>query len=70
MFDVSPVYRAAYDTTSVNVDTRGLDKMKCFYCNAELVWQSDWDNEEGGVTGFYICPNCRNEQRRNPRQYM
>ena len=28
MFDVSPVYRAAYDATSVNVDTRGLDKMK------------------------------------------
>ena len=32
--------------------------MKCFYCNAELVWQSGWDNEEGGVTGFYICPDC------------
>ena len=28
LFDVSPVYRAAYDATSVNVDTRGLDKMK------------------------------------------
>lgn len=31
--------------------------MKCFYCNAELIWQSDWDNE-GGITGFYICPDC------------
>lgn len=28
MFDVSPVYRAAYDSTSVKADTRGLDAMK------------------------------------------
>lgn len=28
LFDVSPVYRAAYDATSVNVDTRGLDEVK------------------------------------------
>ena len=28
MFDVSPVYRAAYDATTVNVDTRGLDEAK------------------------------------------
>ena len=28
MFDVSPVYRAAYDATSVATDTRGLDKVK------------------------------------------
>lgn len=28
LFDVSPVYRAAYDATSVQVDTRGLDDAK------------------------------------------
>ena len=28
MFDVSPVYVPAYDSTSVEVDKRGLDKMK------------------------------------------
>ena len=28
LFDVSPVYRAAYDATSVKVDSRGLDEMK------------------------------------------
>lgn len=28
MFDVSPVYRAAYDATSVKTDTRGMDEMK------------------------------------------
>lgn len=28
LFDVSPVYRAAYDATSVKVDARGLDAMK------------------------------------------
>ena len=28
LFDVSPVYRAAYDATSVKVDCRGLDAMK------------------------------------------
>ena len=28
MFDVSPVYRAAYDSTSVKADTRGLDEAK------------------------------------------
>lgn len=28
LFDVSPVYRAAYDATSVSVDTRGLDEAK------------------------------------------
>ena len=28
LFDVSPVYRAAYDSTSVKVDTRGLDELK------------------------------------------
>jgi len=28
LFDVSPVYRAAYDATSVKVDARGLDEMK------------------------------------------
>ena len=28
MFDVSPVYRAAYDATTVSVDTRGLDEAK------------------------------------------
>ena len=28
MFDVSPVYRAAYDATSVATDTRGLEKAK------------------------------------------
>lgn len=28
MFDVSPVYRAAYDATSVKADTRGLDEAK------------------------------------------
>ena len=28
LFDVSPVYRAAYDATSVKVDTRGLDNVK------------------------------------------
>ena len=28
LFDVSPVYRAAYDATSVKVDSRGLDEIK------------------------------------------
>ena len=28
LYDVSPVYRAAYDATSVKVDCRGLDAMK------------------------------------------
>lgn len=28
LFDVSPVYRAAYDATSVQVDSRGLDELK------------------------------------------
>jgi HK97 family phage prohead protease len=28
LFDVSPVYRAAYDATSVCVDTRGMDEAK------------------------------------------
>lgn len=28
LFDVSPVYRAAYDATSVKVDSRGLDVLK------------------------------------------
>lgn len=28
LFDVSPVYRAAYDATSVKVDARGLDTLK------------------------------------------
>ena len=28
MFDVSPVYRAAYDSTSVKADTRGMDEAK------------------------------------------
>ncbi len=28
LFDVSPVYRAAYDATSVKADTRGLDEIK------------------------------------------
>lgn len=28
LFDVSPVYRAAYDATSVTVDSRGLDAIK------------------------------------------
>lgn len=28
IFDVSPVYRAAYDATSVKVDARGLDAIK------------------------------------------
>ena len=28
MFDVSPVYRAAYDATSVKADTRGMDQAK------------------------------------------
>ncbi len=28
LFDVSPVYRAAYDATSVKVDSRGLDAIK------------------------------------------
>ena len=28
LFDVSPVYRAAYDATSVKVDARGLDSLK------------------------------------------
>ena len=32
--------------------------MKCFYCDKELIWQSDWDNEEGGITSFYICSEC------------
>lgn len=33
--------------------------MDCFYCDAELIWQSDQDGEEEGtITGFYIYPNC------------
>lgn len=32
--------------------------MKCFYCDAELIWQSDYDSEEGTITSFYICPHC------------
>ena len=28
MFDVSPVYRAAYESTSVKADTRGMDEAK------------------------------------------
>ena len=28
MYDVSPVYRAAYDATSVKTDTRGMDEAK------------------------------------------
>jgi hypothetical protein len=28
LFDVSPVYRAAYDATSVKADSRGLDAIK------------------------------------------
>ena len=28
LFDVSPVYQAAYDSTSVKIDSRGLDELK------------------------------------------
>ena len=35
--------------------------MKCFYCDAELIWQSDTDNEEGGITSLYVCPECNAE---------
>ena len=28
LFDVSPVYKAAYDATSVKADTRGMDELK------------------------------------------
>jgi DNA-directed RNA polymerase subunit M/transcription elongation factor TFIIS len=39
--------------------------MKCFYCDTELVWQSDTDNEDGGITSFYVCPNCNAEYEIN-----
>lgn len=33
--------------------------MKCFYCDEELIWQNDFDDEEfGGITSFYVCPKC------------
>ena len=35
--------------------------MKCQYCNTDLIWQSDTDNEDGGITSFYICPECNAE---------
>lgn len=32
--------------------------MKCFYCDAELIWDSDTENEDGTTTSFYHCPEC------------
>lgn len=38
--------------------------MKCFYCNAEVIWQSDYDaediNEESEYTivSMYDCKEC------------
>lgn len=34
--------------------------MKCFYCDADVIWQNDVDDEEveGGIISFYVCPKC------------
>lgn len=42
--------------------------MKCYFCGANLIWQSDFSNEdygyeEEGIVSNYICGNaeCRAE---------
>jgi len=36
---------------------------KCWYCNHELIWQSDFDGndiypDKKGIVSFLICSNC------------
>ena len=38
--------------------------MKCFYCNAEVLWQSDYDNNDINpdsvydIVSMYDCKEC------------
>lgn len=37
---------------------------RCFYCEHELVWESDEDTddigyEESGIVHLYTCPHCK-----------
>ena len=39
---------------------------ECFFCNTEVIWQSDFDaeelgREEEGIVSFYTCPECGSE---------
>lgn len=39
---------------------------RCFFCKHELIWNSDFDNEDydietPGVVGVYTCPHCGSE---------
>lgn len=31
---------------------------QCYYCGAEMIWQSDIDVPECGVVTYLNCPNC------------
>ena len=37
--------------------------MRCFKCNAKVIWQSDFDTEdlgivEEGIVSYYVCSEC------------
>lgn len=54
LYDVSPVYRAAYDATSVKTDTRGLDAIKKKEQELDTYYQelrSKIRNEQCGIDG-------------------
>ena len=39
---------------------------RCFYCNANLIWQSDWqysdiydtDDDSDRIVRLFFCPKC------------
>lgn len=36
-----------------------MRNLKCIYCNADLIWQNDFDNDDcERITHYYSCPHC------------
>jgi len=36
-----------------------MRNLKCIYCNADLIWQNDFDNDDcERITHYYSCLHC------------
>ena len=36
-----------------------MKNFKCFYCDSDLIWQNDFDNDDcERITHYYSCLHC------------
>lgn len=63
MFDSRDTKRQCYEQGKTDERASSSNKVLCWYCGGELIWQSDFNYDEiygngEGVVSFLTCKKC------------